>query len=205
MTKTVYIIRHGETDYNKAGIVQGSGVDAPLNELGHWQALRFFEKYGHINFDKVYTSTLQRTHQTAAHFINNNIAWQQHHGLNEINWGIREGRKPDAEDNRIFNEIVSQWNAGKVDVAFEGGESPQQVAQRQQLFIEEMLAQTHENTVLVAMHGRALKILMAHIIAKDLSQMDNFEHSNLCLYVLKYHYQSNTFELVTANDTEHLW
>ncbi|MCY7358013.1 MAG: histidine phosphatase family protein, partial [Rudanella sp.] len=32
--KRIYIIRHGETDYNRRGVVQGSGVDADLNEMG---------------------------------------------------------------------------------------------------------------------------------------------------------------------------
>ena len=34
MEKWIYIIRHGETDYNKAGMVQGSGIDSDLNDLG---------------------------------------------------------------------------------------------------------------------------------------------------------------------------
>ncbi|EJF08716.1 histidine phosphatase family protein, partial [Pontibacter sp. BAB1700] len=32
--KKIYLIRHGQTDFNLQGIVQGSGVDASLNELG---------------------------------------------------------------------------------------------------------------------------------------------------------------------------
>ena len=50
--KTIYLIRHGQTDFNKQGIVQGSGVDSSLNDEGHAQARKFFEAYHHINFDK---------------------------------------------------------------------------------------------------------------------------------------------------------
>jgi probable phosphoglycerate mutase len=39
--KDIYLIRHGETDYNRMGVVQGSGIDADLNELGQRQAQAF--------------------------------------------------------------------------------------------------------------------------------------------------------------------
>jgi len=42
MAKTIYFIRHGETEYNKLGIVQGSGVDSELNENGRAQAQAFY-------------------------------------------------------------------------------------------------------------------------------------------------------------------
>jgi probable phosphoglycerate mutase len=57
--KTIYLIRHGETDFNRQGIVQGSGVDSDLNELGRAQAEAFFQSYQNVNFDKVYTSALK--------------------------------------------------------------------------------------------------------------------------------------------------
>ena len=43
--KDIYLIRHGETDYNRLGVVQGSGIDADLNELGQRQAKAFFDHY----------------------------------------------------------------------------------------------------------------------------------------------------------------
>ena len=63
------MIRHGETEYNRQGIVQGSGIDADLNETGRNQAEAFYQKYKDIPFDKVYTSALVRTHQTVEKFI----------------------------------------------------------------------------------------------------------------------------------------
>jgi broad specificity phosphatase PhoE len=61
MTKKLFILRHGQTDFNKIGVVQGSGIDAPLNETGRKQAESFFKGYADIPFDVVYTSALQRT------------------------------------------------------------------------------------------------------------------------------------------------
>ena len=51
--KTLYIIRHGETDLNKAGIVQGRGMNTDLNETGRKQAESFFRAYKNVPFDKI--------------------------------------------------------------------------------------------------------------------------------------------------------
>ena len=71
--KTIYLIRHGETDFNRQGVVQGSGVDSDLNELGQAQAEAFFQAYQHIPFDKVYTSALKRTHQSVKKFLRDEL------------------------------------------------------------------------------------------------------------------------------------
>jgi len=64
----LFLLRHGETEFNKLRIVQGSGVDAPLNETGQYQAQKFFEKYKNVPFEAVYCSSLQRTYQTIKNF-----------------------------------------------------------------------------------------------------------------------------------------
>jgi broad specificity phosphatase PhoE len=45
MDKELYIIRHGETDLNKQGIVQGRGINSDLNDTGRAQAAAFFKMY----------------------------------------------------------------------------------------------------------------------------------------------------------------
>ena len=57
----IYMIRHGETDFNRTGIVQGSGVDSDLNQLGREQAQAFYEKYKDVRFDALYVSCLLYT------------------------------------------------------------------------------------------------------------------------------------------------
>lgn len=202
--KNIFIIRHGQTEFNKRGIVQGSGIDAPLNEKGVAQALAFFDYYNHLKLDKIYTSTLIRTHQSVKCFIEKGIDWEQHQGLNEISWGNREGKLPDNEDNIQFNNITQKWAEGHTHLRFAAGESPDEVAQRQKVFWNKMLEQKHEENILIAMHGRALKILLAKVINNDLAKMDEYEHSNLCLYWLTFDYQTDSIAGVKFNDTTHL-
>lgn len=69
MPKRIYIIRHGETDFNRRGIMQGSSIDTDLSEVGRLQSQAFFEQYRHLAFDAIVTSSLKRTWQTVAPFL----------------------------------------------------------------------------------------------------------------------------------------
>jgi probable phosphoglycerate mutase len=205
LTKTIYLIRHGETEFNRRGVVQGSGIDSDLNELGFLQARAFFDTYQYIEFDKIYTSKLRRTVQSVQAFINLGIPYEQFEGLNEISWGEKEGKVPNYLEDENYLEIIANWGKGKTDIpAATGGENPEQVMARQKSAFEEIIARSDEQVILVAMHGRAIRILLTHLLDLPLSKMDTFNHSNLCLYRLSYDYQTKKFSLDLANDTEHL-
>jgi broad specificity phosphatase PhoE len=203
-TKTIYLIRHGETDFNRQGVVQGSGVDSDLNELGQAQAEAFFQTYQHIPFDKVYTSALKRTHQSVKKFLAKNLTWEQHQGLNEISWGVREGKIPNNRDNEYYKVLIDSWIDGKTDMPSEGGESPADVISRQKPVIDLILSRPEEKTVLIAMHGRAIRILLTLLLERPLYEMDTFDHANLCLYKLTYDYTTSKFTIELACDVSHL-
>ncbi|MBO0936619.1 histidine phosphatase family protein [Fibrella sp. HMF5335] len=202
--KDIYIIRHGETDYNRRGIVQGSGVDAPLNDMGRAQAEAFFQAYQHMPFAKIYTSTLIRTYQTVEPFVELGIPYEKLSGLNEISWGIMEGKIPNNLDDEYYRNLIENWSAGNTAMPADEGESPEQVVTRQRPAMAHIMAQTNESPVLIAMHGRAMRILLSWLLDKPLARMDTFEHSNLCLYKLGYDNDTRQFTLDVANDTSHL-
>ena len=62
---TFYIIRHGQSEANAKGILQGSQIDTPLTELGRSQAQVTLSKLETDNFDAIYASPLLRAAQTA--------------------------------------------------------------------------------------------------------------------------------------------
>jgi probable phosphoglycerate mutase len=202
--KTIYLIRHGQTEYNRKGVVQGSGIDAPLNEAGHWQAGAFYRAYQHIRFDRVYTSVLQRSIQSVRAFLADGLPHTSLKGLNEINWGVKEGKVANATDHKYYTSIIKSWQNGQLDRAIEGGESPLMVRDRQQEALELILSRKEEERILVCMHGRAIRIFLCLMLGYDLSRMDEFEHANLCLYLLEYDYSKGSFHLQRANDQDHL-
>ncbi len=203
-SKIIYLIRHGETDYNRRGVVQGSGIDAELNALGHVQAQAFYEAYQHLTFDKIYTSKLIRTVQSVRGFLEKGYPHEAHEGLNEISWGVREGKTPNSMDSDYYRWLIESWQRGQVDLQAEGGESPVDVQKRQLPVIDLILSRPEEKMILVAMHGRAMRVLLATIFNRPLHKMDEYLHTNLGLYLLHYDYSTATFSIEKHNDTTHL-
>jgi broad specificity phosphatase PhoE len=201
--KTIYIIRHGETDYNKQGIIQGSGIDSDLNETGRAQAEQFYKAYYHIKFDNIYTSELKRTQQSVAPFVQAEKTFEPVAELNEINWGIFEGLVSTPESHKVYLDIVNDWKAGLLDRAIEGGETPNQMQRRQQIGLEKIMSKPNENKILICMHGRAMRSFLCLLTNTPLQRMDEFKHHNLCLYILQE--QENGFEIIEQNCSKHLW
>lgn len=200
--KEIYIIRHGETELNRQGIVQGRGVNSDLNDTGRQQADAFYQHYQNIYFDKIYTSTLKRTHQTAQSFIASGLPWEQHAGLDELGWGVWEGQPSTEIARHAFRDLVEQWQAGNYDAKFEGGESPNEVFERLKETVDLMKSRVDENRILVCMHGRAMRLLLCLLLNKPLSEMTDFPHQNTTLY--KVQYDGASFAIVDFNNTEHL-
>lgn len=200
--KEIYIIRHGETELNRLGIVQGRGVNADLNSTGHEQALAFYSTYKNVGFDKIYTSSLKRTHQTVDGFLTDGIAWEQDADLDELAWGIWEGKSSTEESLRVFKEMAEAWQAGDYDARFEGGESPNEVLIRLTRAFDKILFRNNEQKILICTHGRAMRLFMCHIAGLPLSQMTDFPHQNTTLY--KVVYQNGKLAITEHNNINHL-
>jgi len=201
-SKKIYLVRHGQTDFNLQNIVQGSGVDSSLNDRGRAQAQAFFRKYKDIPFDKVYTSALKRTRESVQSFIDQGLPVESFAGLNEISWGTKEGFPITPEEDEYYHYMLKQWELGDTTLRIEGGESPDEVVTRMKPVLHHIMNQTDEKTVLICMHGRAIRILMCLILNYPLKSMDMFEHGNLGLYLLNY--SGSFFSVELYNDTAHL-
>lgn len=199
-SKKIYIVRHGETDYNLNGIVQGSGIDADINQTGQRQRDAFFGSYNSIGFEKVFTSALKRTYQSVEHFIKLGIPHQALPGLNEISWGTKEGTSFGEEGKEYYADMISRWSSGETSYRVDGGESPEDVEKRVKSSMQQIL-KDDARTILICTHGRALRILMCSVLGHPLNQMDDFPHANLGLYVLNY---NGKYSIERKNDTAHL-
>ena len=194
----LYIIRHAETEYNRKGIIQGSEVDSDINDVGEVQANSFYEYYKDKNFDKIYVSDLKRTFQTIRRFTENGSSYEKLKEFNEISWGVNQGKSDDLED---YAKLIDTWLAGNLDNKFEEGESPNEMSVRLVKGFNKVLDDDHD-TVLLCIHGRALRILLSKIIDNDLTKMDKYVHSNTGLYILEY--KNGKYEILGSNLRDHL-
>lgn len=201
MRKTLYIIRHGETEFNRLGIVQGQGMDTDLNETGQAQAAAFFDAYKNEGFDFVYTSRLKRTHQTVAGFINElQLPTKAMYEFDEFNWGIYEGSKF-GQFNADYRQLVADWRAGNYKAAPLLGDAPEKVAIRQNRGLAH-IRQNEAQKILLCMHGRAMRLFLCVALNRPYCEMDDFEHQNLSLYKLELTEQGA--KLLLNNDLQHL-
>lgn len=198
---TLYIIRHGQTEFNRLNIVQGSGIDSDLNETGLAQAKAFYEAHRHVDFELVVTSMLRRTHQTVRQFLDTNIPWERNPDINEISWGIQEGKPHSQEQIAHYHGMVSAWKSGNIDAAIEGGESARQLLERVERFVD-WIKQRPESRILVASHGRAIRGLITTLKGLPPTSMEDFKHANTGLYVA--HFRNGKWVFERENDTSHL-
>ena len=201
MKKKLFLIRHGETEYNRLNIIQGGGVDSDLNETGRAQALAFYEHYKDVSFDVILTSTLKRTHQTVAPFLKHNLPWEQFPEINEMNWGLLEGMPSTPELHTQYRTIVDAWEREEYHVGFEGGESALDLAGRVRRFLDHLIGRPEEH-LLICSHGRAMRCMVTLMQDLALRDMDRFSHANTGLY--KAHWDTQVFSFELENDITHL-
>ncbi len=108
-----WFMRHGETDWNRDGLIQGS-TDIPLNATGRAQAAAACEALSGRGITVIWASPLQRARDTAATVaaaLGVDVVLDA--GLKEAGFGVQEGR--------VMGEWFSAWASGEVSP--EGGES----------------------------------------------------------------------------------
>jgi probable phosphoglycerate mutase len=199
----IYLLRHGQTDYNVRNIVQGGGINSSLNDEGRKQAGKFFAKYGSVNFEKIFCTELKRTSETLSAFTmqRRTVIIPE---LNEISWGILEGREATPDVTKEFYRVTGLWNHGILSERVEGGESAEEAGERAMAGFSKILRESPEKgNVLVCTHGRMLRILLSGITGYGLRKMNIFPHENTGLNVLRVS-AGKKISVEVINDLSHL-
>jgi broad specificity phosphatase PhoE len=144
-----WFLRHGETDWNAAGLSQGN-VDIPLNETGLAQAYAAAGKLAHRGIASIIASPLSRarvTAEIAGAALGLPVAFDE--GLREVAFGAQEGQP--------MSEWFSQWVAGHFTP--EGGEAFPDLRERAVAAVNRCVL--HPPAVLVVAHGALFRALRA--------------------------------------------
>lgn len=162
----LYLIRHGETDYNKQKRLQGQ-TDIELNECGRQLAIETGAALNKIKFDYVVSSPLARAVETARLITGENEdAIIKDKRIIEIGFGEYEGLCFQAEGYNIPTpDFISFFHAPETyDVPLHG-ESFIDVIKRTGDFLNELIhnPNNQDKTILVSTHGCALKAILANI------------------------------------------
>jgi len=201
---TLYLVRHGETDYNRRGLMQGRRIDAPLNRLGMAQAQSLAGRFCDIPLDAVYVSPLRRARETAEPVLacHPDVRVRVDDDLAEMSWGELEGQSID-DVGSVLRDFARSWREGVFDAKVGGGESILEVARRAGAVLARIMAAHPGETVLAVTHGRYLRVLLATALPEiGLRRMDEFGHANTGVYRLRS--EGGVLRLDLRNCTEHL-
>ncbi len=189
----LYIIRHGETEWNKEKRLQGQ-CEVPLNEYGRELARITGQALSDTRFDIIYSSPLSRAYETAQIIAGEReIEIIKDDRLKEISFGVAEG-VPKDEQGENFKDF---FFAPEKYVPSEGGETYEELVKRARDFIENIIypQRNTDNSVLIVAHGamnKALMLVLKNLQIKDIWKGE-FQH-NCC--VNEYLLSEEGFEII---------
>jgi alpha-ribazole phosphatase len=193
----MFLIRHGETDFNRQKRYQGH-TDIALNMAGLQQAKALSRRLSKERIDKIYTSTLLRAENTARIIANERtIEIVPCEMLMEIDFGAFEGL--------TFEEIASlypHWQSNNFDFTCHGGENLVQLAQRIESFNDKIKRESAASSIAVISHAGCLRVLICILLGISINNWWRFTLDTASLTILENVPEAAV--LTTLNDVSHL-
>lgn len=170
MNKTLYLVRHGLTDWNVQRKMQGHS-NIPLNSVGRSQAQALQDFFKKNPVDKVFSSDLDRAFETAQLATGAKDIFKMS-GLREVCLGEIEGKTEPEILSQYGHEAWQQWISlePQADYAFPGGETHKQSLHRFIKNIEHIFTQHEFSKAAACTHGLMIRRL-AHTLCLDLKEL----------------------------------
>jgi broad specificity phosphatase PhoE len=196
------LVRHGETDTNKARLALGR-ADIELNEHGRWQAQRLVVSLKDEPIAAIYSSPLRRALATAEPIASSHgLEVQVDEGLIEMDIGEMEGLTFQQVGER-YPHFLQAWLGGQAAYeAMPGGERLLDVQERAWQAIEMIRQRQEQGTVAVVTHNFVILTLLCRILGLELADFRRLRHSLAAKSVLEM--GRDRIIVVSFNDTCHL-
>jgi broad specificity phosphatase PhoE len=196
------LVRHGETDTNKAGLALGR-ADVELNEHGRWQAQRLTVSLKDEPIAAIYSSPLKRALATAEPIASSHgLAVQVDEGLIEMDIGETEGLTFRQLGER-YPHFLRLWLGGQAaNEPMPGGERLLDVQERAWQAIERICQRQEQGTVAVVTHNFVILTLLCRVLGLELADFRRLRHSVAAKSVLEV--GRDRVIVMSFNDTCHL-
>lgn len=199
MTK-IYIVRHGETQWNKEEVFRGR-KDIPLNETGQKQAEMVGLYFRNKGINRILSSPLVRAVQTAeAVWKTTGVAVETKDAFTDINFGIWEGL-PLREVEERYPGDFGAWKTSPENLMIENGETLETVRKRISMGLAATLSVT-EGTIVVVTHRVICKLIVLDCLKIGNEHFWDLKYDPASLTLLEKRH--TVFTLVFSNDTCHL-
>jgi broad specificity phosphatase PhoE len=198
----IYLIRHGETEFNRLGIFRGR-YEVELNERGRKQAEEIAGALAAEGIGALYAGPLARTRETAE-IIGRRLGLEctVDEGFNNILLGKWQG-VPKETIKRDYPEAWKQWQTAPENLVVPGGESVEDVKRRACARIEGILADPASKPVIaIVTHRSVMKVLAAAFLGAAAPYFWKFYVDNAAYSVFEH--GEGGFSLINWNVTHHL-
>ncbi len=190
MKKKLYLVRHGQTIFNRKRLIQG-WCDSPLTPHGHKQAKevkKWLEK-NDIHPTSFYCSTLGRTEETLKDITDQ--PYQKLEGIKEMFYGEMEGEEIAKAEPGMQGDVMGFY------VQF-GGENRKDVGKRMYDTISKVMKEDPSSTILMCTHGACAFQFARRVDDKKAKAMRKTE--NCTIYEFEYDDETNQFSLANVYD-----
>lgn len=167
----LYLVRHGETQANCDGVYCGSS-DLALTQNGRWQAQRVAWQLAEVPFDRILTSQLRRTRETAA-FVRPDCQPEGQPAWNEMSfgeWELRHHRDLRQDDPKRYQAWVDDWQHTPPP----GGESFTDFSRRVIDATRNLIRDERPGNTLLVAHQGVLSVMLATLLGLPATAMWHF-------------------------------
>jgi broad specificity phosphatase PhoE len=165
--KQLYLIRHGETDWNVQERFQGH-TDIPLNDTGRSQARQLIAVCRHHKIEAILSSDLKRALETAQIIASQlDIKIFQDSGLREANLGKAQGLTYAEIEKQFGKNLIERWRSPHLtdaDISYPSGESGTTIMQRSFTALRKFLTTYPYSKVAVTTHGGVIRRIMQKLL-----------------------------------------
>lgn len=165
----LYIVRHGQTDWNADRIMQGN-TDVPLNSIGVEQAMKIQKSLQNEIIDVCISSPLKRAYETASIICDNKIDIETDIRLEERELGELEGKSVDLYNSKMYWDFYLNSDD-------KGVESIHHLFSRVASFYEDLKEKYNDETILIVAHGAVVRAL--HFVINGYDENTNFLNFNV--------------------------
>ena len=198
---TIYLIRHGQTDWNKKKIFRGR-ADVPLNEYGRKEAEALSRHLENVRVDACYSSPLSRARETAEIVARpHSLDVMIDEGIIDVDYGEWQGIS-DKEVDKRFTEIYRRWVERPHHTKFPGGESLAMVKKRSLVSLERIRVGHPDGVVLVVAHRVVTKVVMCALLGLGNAAFWRIRQDNCAYNVIEL--AGDGAVVVAMNDTCHM-
>ncbi|MFQ5585114.1 MAG: histidine phosphatase family protein [Calditrichia bacterium] len=197
----IYLIRHGECRGNRENLFRGRH-DFPLNKNGIVQAECLRERLTGISFDRIYTSPLKRSSQTAEIISRGEIEIALLEEFTNISLGEWEGM-PKEFIAKKYPRLWQLWKTQPEKLNFPGMETLASVRKRSFAALKKIISKHPQGRVAVVTHRAVIKPLIAAILNIPEPYFWKIHIDTAAYAIVEYHLERG-FTLMLLNETDHL-